>query len=398
MQPEGPDFQSGRSPIRGIYGTVESRALPVPSFREVDVLVVGAGPAGATAALNLAPTRTVVIVDREAHPRPRIGESLPPAARRLFIDMGLWELFQAQGQSPCYGNRSVWGSPQPIETDFLRDPDGHGWHIDRVRFDLWLRSIAVDRSATLLAPGRLKSIAWDGQYWRAEVGTAEGSFELIASIVIDAGGRASLVSRSLGARRELGDKLVCSWVRGKARPIGRGAGFTYVEATEDGWWYSAPLPDGRRVLAFHTDSDLPVARSVADPKNLLGRASVNRELAAILSESGFSPEQCGFTAAHSAILQPLGGSAWFAAGDAACSFDPLSSQGLLNALFTGLAAAEAADRHLSGADNSLHEYSQMLSQVYSVYQRNLSHWYGAETRWSGDPFWQRRHGIGQNAH
>jgi flavin-dependent dehydrogenase len=364
--------------------------LAVETFREVDALVVGAGPAGATAALNLAPTRTVALVDRESRPRPRIGESLPPAARRLLIDMGIWEAFQSQGHSPCYGNRAVWGSTEPFETDFMRDPDGHGWHIDRARFDMWIRQIALDRGATLLAPGRLNSIEWDGQCWRARVGTVEGVVDLIARVLIDAGGRASPVARSLGARRKLGDKLVCSWVCGKARSSRRGAGFTYVEATEDGWWYSAPLPDGRRVLAFHTDSDLPVARSVADPKRLLGHAAANQELGAVLSESGFSPEQSGFTAAHSAILQPLAGSAWFAAGDAACSFDPLSSQGLLNALFTGLAAAEAAGRYLSvEADNS-HEYSQTVNQVYSVYQRHLSHWYRAETRWRGQAFWQRR--------
>jgi flavin-dependent dehydrogenase len=195
----------------------------------------------------------------------------------------------------------------------------------------------------------------------------------------------------------LGDKLVCSWVSGRARPIRCAAGFTYVEAIADGWWYSAPLPEGRRAVAFHTDSDLSVARSVADPKRLLELASVNLELGAVLSESSFSPEHSGFTAAHSAILQPLAGRAWFAAGDAACSFDPLSSQGLLNALFTGLAAAEAADRQLSGTGDCLHEYSQMLSQVYSVYQQHLSHWYGAETRWTDQPFWRRRQGVGLNA-
>src|SRR5438445_13201257 len=95
--------------------------------------------------------------------------------------------------------------------------------------------------------------------------------------------------------------------------------------------------------------DLPAARLVADPRRLLERAAVNQELAAVLSESGFMPEQSGFSAAHSALLQPFAGPAWFAVGDAACSFDPLSSQGLLNALYTGLAAAEATDRNLSGA-------------------------------------------------
>jgi flavin-dependent dehydrogenase len=398
---EGPTFSRAVNTTKSVIGPTGSRALPNRNrsrIREVDVLVVGAGPAGATTALNLAPTRTIALVDRESHPQPRIGECLPPAARRLFTDMGVWESFQAEGHSPCYGNRAVWGSPQPSETDFLRDPDGHGWHVDRAQFDMWLRGIAVERGAELVAPSRLLSIARDGQCWRAKVGTADGSIELAARAVIDAGGRASPVSRSLGARRKSGDKLVCSWVNGKVRPIRRGAGFTYVEATEDGWWYSAPLPDNRRVIAFHTDCDLPTARSVADPKRLLRRATTNRELGAVLSESGFTPQQSGFTAAHSAVLQPFAGNAWFAAGDAAFSFDPLSSQGLLNALFTGLVAAEAADRHLSGADDAQSEYSQTLSQVYSVYQRHLSQSYGAETRWSDQAFWQRRQALGLNAY
>jgi flavin-dependent dehydrogenase len=367
------------------------------NFREVDVLVVGAGPAGATATLNLAPTRPVALIDLRAHPRPRIGESLPPVARRLLADMGLWDSFKAEGHSPCYGNRAVWGSPQAIETDFLRDPDGHGWHIDRAQFDLWLRGVAVDRGAMLLAPGRLESIDWDGQCWRVRVVTASGSIGLIAQVVIDAGGRAAPVGRSLGARRQVGDKLVCSWLWGKARPIHRGAGFTYVEAVEDGWWYAAPLPGDRRVFAFHTDSDLPGARLIADPKKLLERAAANHELAAVLTESGFTLEQSGFSAAHSAFLQPFAGPAWFAVGDAACSFDPLSSQGLLNALYTGLAAAEATDRHLSGGSDALPDYLETLNQVYATYQQQLFHWYRAETRWSDKPFWQRRQSIFSSA-
>jgi flavin-dependent dehydrogenase len=362
------------------------------SPHEIEVLVVGAGPAGATVALNLAPLCAVALVDRRARPGPRIGESLPPAARRLLTDMGLWESFTAEGHSPCYGNRAVWGSAQPLEVDFLRDPDGHGWHIDRARFEVWLRAVAVDRGALLLAPARMQSMEWDGGRWRVRLATTAGSTELITRLVIDAGGRAAPVARLAGARRERHDRLFCSWLYGEANPCGRGAGLTCVQAEEYGWWYTAPVPGGRRVLAFHTDADLPEARAFANPKRLPQHVAPDGELAAILTESRFTPaEQCGVTAAHSAVLHPFAGPSWFAVGDAALSFDPLSSQGLLNALYSGLAGAEAAERRLAGDPNALPQYLDTLDRVHTAYRAHLARCYRVETRWTNTPFWKRRH-------
>ena len=114
-------------------------------------------------------------------------------------------------------------------------------------------------------------------------------------------------------------------------------------------------------------------------------------LAALLSAAGFIPDpHAGFVAAHSARLAPCCGEGWLAAGDAAVSFDPLSSQGLFNALYTGLAAAEAADRHLSGAADALTDYERAIADIWSAYRAQLVHWYGAETRWADRPFWRRR--------
>ena len=359
---------------------------------EIDALVVGAGPAGATVALTLAPLHRVMLVDRRAEPLPRIGESLPPAARRLLRDMGLWESFTREGHSPCYGNRATWGAEQPVESDFLRDADGHGWHIDRARFERWLRGIAQDRGAVLVAPGRLQSIRWAGHRWRVRLAVPAGSLDVAVRLVIDAGGRGAPMGRLLGASRRRHDKLVCRWLYGDADPVGHGAGMTYVQAAENGWWYTAPLPGRRRALAFHTDADLPDAREPAGLTALLQRAAPNSELAAILAASGFTPtEHRGVTAAHSAVLHPFAGPAWFAVGDAAFSCDPLSSQGLLNALYTGLVAAEAADRTLSGNAGAVPEYVDTIRRVHATYREHLADCYRAETRWSNSPFWQRRH-------
>jgi flavin-dependent dehydrogenase len=348
---------------------------------DVEILIVGGGPAGATAALNLAPTRRVAVIDLRAVPMPRIGESLPPAARRLLTDMGLFDAFRHEGHMPYYGNRSVWGSPTPAEADFLHDPDGHGWHLDRTRFETWLRHIAIGRGAALIAPARIAACEYHGRRWHVTLSTTS---TLHADLLIDASGRSATLARRLGARRCLEDRLVCRWAYGRAN---RGVGLTVVEAVEDGWWYTAPLPAGRRVLAFHSDADLPAARSAA----LLERAADTIELSQTLAECGFRPDKhSGMTVAHSAVLTPCVGSAWLATGDAALSFDPLSAQGLLNALFTGLAAAEAADNRLSGDAVALPEYAAAIASIYAAYRRHLDFWYRSETRWPDAPFWRRR--------
>jgi flavin-dependent dehydrogenase len=355
-----------------------------------DVLILGAGPAGAVAALNLAPTRKVVLVDRCAQASLRIGEALPPAARRLLTDMGLFDAFAAEGHSPCYGNRAVWGGEAAAETDFLRDPDGHGWHLDRTRFDNWLRRTAVARGAIMMAPARLVSIHSGEAGWRARLETAQGEEDLTVSFAIEAGGRAAPLARRLGARRRRDDRLICGWVHGRARPTGRGAGLTTVEAVENGWWYTAPLPEGRRVLAFLTDADLQAVRDAHDRARLAECAATTREIGAILDECRFLAIGGGFAAAHSSVLEPCAGERWLAAGDACMSFDPLSAQGLLHALFSGLAAAEAADARLAGDDDVALRYRRLMDGIQRAYRGHLDSCYASETRWPLAPFWQRR--------
>jgi flavin-dependent dehydrogenase len=364
---------------------------------DADVLILGAGPAGAVAALNLTPTRRVVLTERRTQVWPRIGEALPPVAGRLLRDMGLWDAFLAERHAPWYGNRSVWGGPEPMETDFLRDPDGHGWHLDRARFDAWLRHAAVARGAMLLAPARLTEITRDERRWHVQLATDRGATTVAVAFAIDAGGRGAPLARRLGAERCAGDRLVCGWVHGRARSTGRAAGLTTIEAVEDGWWYTAPLPEGRRVLAFLTDADLPAARDAHDCERLVARAAETGEIDRILAEGEFARAGGGFTAAHSSTLRPCIGADWIAAGDASMSFDPLSSQGLVHALFTGLAAAEAADSYLSGNRSALDRYQQLLHGVQSAYRRHLTLYYSSEARWPSAPFWRRRRSVGASS-
>ncbi len=358
-----------------------------------DVLIVGAGPAGAIAALNLASSRQVLLVDKRIAPVARIGESLPPAARRLLTDMGLWDDFLRQGHAACYGNRSLWNGVA-AEHDFIRDPDGQGWHLDRAQFESWLQAHAVNRGASLLTSTTLDSVTAIKDGWQVMLDTSTDCLEVQAKLLIDAGGRAASLGKQLGAGRQHHDSLVCLWLYGHDQHIAVDSR-SQIEAVEQGWWYTASLPGQRRVLAFHTDSDLqnPAnARELRSPAALLQAAMATTEISAQLDAAGFVADaEVATTAAHSATLQPVAGDRWCAAGDAAMSFDPLSSQGLFNAMYTGLAAALACDRTLSGEVGAFDDYGNELRRIETAYLRHLDFWYGQEKRWPDSAFWQRRH-------
>lgn len=347
------------------------------------MVVVGAGPAGAAAALALAGLARVVLVDRLAEPEDRIGETLPGAARRLLAALGLDpDAVLADGHAPVWARRSVWGAPDPVELDGLADPDGPGVRLDRRRFETRLRTEAVARGVRLVAPVAAR-VARAGEGWIVDA----GAVRIAAPVVIDATGRGSRLLREHAGRPAVEDRLVCAWMH---LPLARPAqAVMYVESEPDGWWYTAPLPGGRRLLAFHGDADL--VRKAGVHRRLLEAALALPSLAAELADADTGrPGPVRTCAAHGARPGAAGGDGWLAAGDASMCFDPLSSQGLFHALYTGRAAGGAALAMLDGDAGAGAAYSASLDAVWDAYVAHRALYYGMERRWPGAPFWQRR--------
>jgi flavin-dependent dehydrogenase len=163
-----------------------------------------------------------------------------------------------------------------------------------------------------------------------------------------------------------------------------------VEATPDGWWYSALVPTGERVVAFLTDADL-VDTATRTTAGFCERLREARHLRCRLDGHEYRiTGRPRAAAAGGSRLERFAGEGWVAVGDAALAFDPLSSQGLLCALETGSRAGRAIDRALAGDTEPLTDYPRAVGRIDSAYREGLAACYAAERRWLGRPFWRRR--------
>ena len=217
-----------------------------------DVAVVGAGPAGAATARRLAKAgRSVVLLERTA-----VDDS--PRGRPRGLDPA--GLAVAGGVGSVRGARvgAILGDPQRV------GGPGSGRPHPPVRHP---------RAGLACGPARLRQDAGErrrGRRRRPADGLVRGALHPDASgwrirstdgrtvrarVLVDATGRRAGPGRSLGASRESFDRLVA--VSGGWSGVDVTAEqYLLIEAADQGWWYTAPIPGGERVGMLLTDADL----------------------------------------------------------------------------------------------------------------------------------------------
>ena len=192
----------------------------------VDVIVVGAGPAGSvTAALLNRLGYRVEIWERDSFPRHRIGESLPPRTIALLQHLG----FDTPGFAVMEGHTSIWGSPEPHRAVF---ENAYGLQVERDRFDEMLlqqsgATVQFGRSAT----GLLR----DGE---RVTGVQFSAGEVPCRFVVMATGPGKGI-------RDLKQSAIYGYWRNSRHPEGSQANDTIIEAFPDGWVWSLRLSSGR---------------------------------------------------------------------------------------------------------------------------------------------------------
>ena len=341
-----------------------------------DVAVVGGGPAGAVTALLLARAgRDVVLYEQSHYDALRLGETLPPSVNPLLRRLDLWERFGALQAMPSYQTASAWGATEPSDRSFILSPYGHGWHVDRARFDAMLVDAAEQAGARVLRGARV------GKVSRADgVLRVEADEPVLPTTVVDATGRTARVARALGANRVPLDKLVCA-----ARVFAIGSeptGDTFIEAAPDGWWYASPLPDQRRIIALFTDAHEVVRARLATMDGWTEALARTEHVADLVC--GMPCGKIRVTTSASHELEPPVGDDWIAVGDAAFAVDPLSSGGVDFALRSATAAADVL---LGGARSA---YRRQIAAEAREYRRLRAEIYGWEHRFADAEFWRVR--------
>ena len=356
-----------------------------------DVVVLGGGVAGAACAAALGRLGRKVLLIEPAPGRPKIGEVLAPACRPLLERLDVYAGAMAGDHLPCTGIDSSWEGRDVKRVEFFRSPYEHGWFLDRPRFDRGMRALAKSCGATLQEGVGLAAATRVGE--GVELATDDGGRRR-ARFAVDATGRAARLAKALGATRQPADRLV-AFARTTAAPGGSPPTpeSLLLEAVDEGWWYAALLPDGRRVAVFLTDSDLPAAYAAASPEGfdaMLGRTRVIAPRIS-LSRSGWRDRTVAASAATSQRLDRMSGERWLAIGDAAIGRDPLSGSGLLHALEDAEAAAEALDTALTGDADAIRLHEGRMQASWRRHEAARRRLYSLPTARSWSPFWARRY-------
>ncbi|PSB08322.1 dehydrogenase [filamentous cyanobacterium CCP2] len=308
-----------------------------------DCIVVGAGPAGGSAAYHLAKRgRSVLVIEKEALPRykPCGGGVSPQVAQWFDFD------FSPAVSLKVNEIRYTWKMGDPVEA-ILENVEPI-WMVRRDVFDHFLIQQAQQQGAELKDGLAATGIEFQDDRW--QVNTANGA--LSARYLIAADGTKGPMANWLGfkarKRRLAGALEAEALVQNGSQMIHFDFGMV-----KNGYIWNFPKAEGYSIGIGTFRGGEP-----QDFKKIL------TEYANSFNVTLGSCKQYGHPISLWDGEQTLHTQNAILAGEAACIVDPFTAEGIWSSIFSGVKAAEAIDQALSGNSNALEQYSEILNKEW----------------------------------
>ncbi len=374
------------------------------------IVVIGGGPGGSTAATLLARQGfAVTLFERECFPREHVGESLLPASIPILETLGVIEDIKAAGFVPKYGATMIWGrDPEPWSWRFSETNATypHAYQVWRPTFDQILLRNAKRNGADVREGWTVVDIPFVGgkpTLLRAE--SPDGiAHDFTPDWIVDASGQTGFIARRLATRVHddfFRNLAVYSYVRGAMRLPQPDAGNIFIEAFEHGWSWAIPLPDDVMSIGLVVDAAWGGARLAEQPIGAFydAQLAMTRQTSRMLAPSERIDEP-RVIRDWSYTSQRLVGDGYILVGDAACFIDPLFSSGVHLALSSALLASAYVASVLRDPDMyepAAEVYTQLYMQQYHQFREMAALFY-ASNRTSDSYFWEARRIVQRGDH